>query len=158
MITSLRLNTTRRKWTCVFLWFGGTDTLKKIFGNRFELISVTHLHSDVMKWCTHSYGWLLMSSLLGVIFYSCSFSGPFFPGAGCRINLFSASKYLLGVISHSLSDQHCILIFSSFRLSSFNQPPHGLFMDLMEPQIFMRWLIYGRIKDGCFPFDERGLI
>lgn len=48
--------------------------------------------------------------------------------------------------------------FPSFRLSSFNQPPHGLFMDLMEPQSFTQRLIYDCIKDGCFPFDERGLI
>ena len=80
-----------------------------------------------------------------------------FSGANYHIHLFLLSKHLQAVISCSLSDRRCILIFPSFRLSSFNHTPRRLFVDLMEPQIFMQRLIYD-IKDGCFLFDEHGLI
>lgn len=90
-----------------------------------------------------------------------SSSGPVFSGTCCRNNLLSAVQYLLSVITRFPSDHVSIELFfsfSSFCRSSFNRPPYGLFMDLMKPQIFMRQLIYGHIKDGCFLFDERGLI
>lgn len=40
-------------------------------------------------------------------------------------------------------------------LSSCNLPPRRFFMG---PHSFMRQLIYGCIKDGCFLFDQSGLI
>lgn len=38
------------------------------------------------------------------------------------------------------------------------KPSYRLLLDLMKPWVFTRPLIYGHIRDGCFPFDERGLI
>lgn len=35
---------------------------------------------------------------------------------------------------------------------------YGPLVDLMKPWIFMPPLIYGHIRDVCFPFDKRGLI
>lgn len=87
-----------------------------------------------------------------------SSSGPVLSAACCRNNLLSARRHLLGLPLITSVLSFFSFFFSSFCRSSFNQPSYGLFMDLMKPQIFMRQLIYGHIKDGCFPFDERGLI
>lgn len=64
-------------------------------------------------------------------FYRCSVSiSIFFSSTDCQVNLFSVSKYLLAVISRSVSDQCCIWIFSLlpsfFILSTPSWTFHGL--------------------------------